>query len=236
MATQIHAWLDYAANRTRHLILNGDVFDFWFEYRHVIPRGHTRILGHLAALVDAGIRIDFVGGNHDWWAGSFLSEEVGLILHHDPVIMDLGGWRTLVAHGDGLGRGDLGYRCLRWTLRSPLTRTAFRWLHPDVGAWVAGRVSRTTPSPRVSTGPRVHPRVRALERWAGNALNADPALDCVVLGHTHVPQRIETAPGRFYLNAGDWLRHGTWVEFRSGHAPEILAWKDGSGDPLPTNP
>jgi UDP-2,3-diacylglucosamine hydrolase len=232
MSAALHAWLDHAADRTQHLILNGDVFDFWFEYGHVIPRGHTRILGHLAALVDAGMRIDFVGGNHDWWAGSYLAEEVGLILHHHPFVMDLAGLRILIAHGDGLGQGDLGYRALRWTLRSPITRTAFRWLHPDIGGWAAGRVSRTTPTPRQGPGPPVHPRVAHLARWAEARMIDDPDLDGVILGHTHVPQRIEIARDRYYLNAGDWLHHATWVELSPGAPPELLAWNGGRPAPF----
>lgn len=231
MAGAVHAWLDYAADRTRHLILNGDLFDFWFEYRHAIPRKHTRILGHLAALVDSGMHVDFIGGNHDWWAGSYLAEEVGLHLHHDPIRISLHGKDAWIAHGDGIGRGDLGYKGLRWVLRSPLTQWGFRWLHPDLGARVASRISRTTPGPRQGQGSTPHPRVRALEAWAGSRLLEDPSLDYVVFGHTHVPQRIEVAPGRFYLNAGDWLHHGTWIEFEEGAPPQLLRW-NGAPEPL----
>jgi UDP-2,3-diacylglucosamine hydrolase len=227
MVRDVHAWLDYAADRTRHLIINGDLFDFWFEYRHAIPRKHTRILGHLAALVDSGTRIDFIGGNHDWWAGSFLSDEVGLHLHHHPVKMSLGGQEAWIGHGDGLGRGDLGYRALRRILRSRITQWGFRWLHPDLGARIAGRVSRTMPGARQSEGSPPHPRVRALETWARGKLEQDLDLDLVILGHTHVPQRIEVGPGRFYLNAGDWLHHGTWLEIEADSPPQLLRWAGG---------
>jgi UDP-2,3-diacylglucosamine hydrolase len=221
-----HAWLDYAEPRTRHLVLNGDLFDFWFEYRSVIPRGATRTLGRLAALVDGGMRVDFVGGNHDWWGGSYLSDEIGLHVHRDPVRMTLGGHRTLVAHGDGLGRGDLGYRALRLLLRSRPTRFAFRWLHPDLGAQVARRVSRT--ELRLGPpGPRTLARSAELERWARDTLLEDDDLDAVVLGHTHLPRRVEVAPGRLYLNAGDWLQHCTWVEMHEGEAPRLMTWDGG---------
>lgn len=219
-------WLDHVADRSRHLVLNGDIFDFWFEYRTVIPRGGTRLLGQLAAMVDAGIRIDFIGGNHDWWGGSYLSDEIGLRVHHDPVLLDLAGTATLVAHGDGLGRGDLGYRALRTLLRSRPTRWAFRWLHPDLGAWVAGQVSRT----ELRTGdpsPRVLERATALERWARDRLLSDERLGAVVLGHTHLPHRGEVAPGRFYLNAGDWLQHQSWVEFHPDRPPQLMVWDAG---------
>lgn len=231
-----HAWLDYAESRTRHLVLNGDLFDFWFEYRSVIPRGATRMLGRLAALVDGGMRVDFVGGNHDWWGGSFLSDEIGLHVHQDPVRMSLGGSRTLVAHGDGLGQGDLGYRTLRLLLRSRPTRFAFRWLHPDLGARVAKRVSRTELRLGPPT-PRTLARSAELERWARDTLLDDEGLDAVLLGHTHLPRRVEVAPGRVYLNSGDWLQHCTWVEMREGETPRLMAWEDGEARPfLPAKP
>jgi UDP-2,3-diacylglucosamine hydrolase len=226
-----HAWLDYVASRTRHLVLNGDLFDFWFEYGSVVPRGATRTLGRLAALVDSGMRVDFVGGNHDWWGGSYLSDEIGMHVHHEPVRLTLGGYRTLVAHGDGLGRGDLGYRALRLLLRSRPTQLAFRWLHPDVGAWIAGRVSRTElrvgPPP-----PRVLARSAELERWARDLLLEDDGLDAVVLGHTHLPRRAVIAPGRYYLNSGDWLQHCTWIELDEGREPMMMAWRGGSPRPF----
>lgn len=225
-----HAWLDRIAPQARRVILNGDLFDFWYEYRSVIPRGATRTLGRLAEMVDAGVRVEFMGGNHDWWGGSYLSEEIGLVLHHAPVRLELAGRRTLLAHGDGLGRGDLGYRALRLLLRSRPTRWAFRWLHPDMGAWIAGKVSRTElragPPP-----PRVLARSEALERWAREQLVAEDELDLVLLGHTHLPRRVEVAPGRFYLNSGDWLQHATWVEVEEVAPPRLMAWN--GGDPVP---
>ncbi len=230
-----HAWLDLAADRTRHLVLNGDLFDFWFEYGSVIPRGYTRTLGKLAELVDGGMRIDFVGGNHDWWGGSFLRTEIGLHVHHAPVRLELAGRSALVAHGDGLGRGDLGYRMLRLLLRGRLTRLGFRWIHPDVGAWIAGRVSRTElrgMSDDAPPDPRLLERSAALERWARDTLLADDALELVLLGHTHLPRKVEVAPGRFYLNSGDWLAHCTWVELEPGARPRLLAWNGGQPRPF----
>jgi UDP-2,3-diacylglucosamine hydrolase len=235
-----HRWLDSAADRTRHLVLNGDLFDFWFEYGSVIPRGYTRTLGKLAELVDGGMHIDFMGGNHDWWAGSYLSDEIGLVVHRGPARLELGGRQALVAHGDGLGRGDLGYRALRTLLRSRLTCWGFRWIHPDLGARIAGRVSRT----HERTGPAgesgaepgaVHERLlarsEALERWARDQLLAEESLELVLLGHTHLPRKVEVAPGRFYLNSGDWLGHATWVEVEAGAPPRLMEWN--GGDPRP---
>lgn len=228
MAAAFHDWLEFAAERAGLLFINGDLFDFWFEYRTVIPRGHTRTLGLLARIVDAGIPVHLMGGNHDWWGGRYLTEEVGVTFHRDPTRMRLAGHRCLVAHGDGLGRGDLSYRILRAVLRGRLTRWAFRWLHPDVGAAVARLVSRT----ELRFGepdPKAERRSRALEGWARNLLEEDDGLDVVILGHTHIPKRVEVAPGRFYLNAGDWLHHGTYVVLEEGRPPILERWSGAGG-------
>jgi UDP-2,3-diacylglucosamine hydrolase len=217
------AWLEWAGSRADEIVLNGDVFDFWFEYRHAIPRGHTRVLGALAALVDAGVGVRLMGGNHDWWGGDYLEQEIGLVFHREPVVLDLAGRRTFLAHGDGLGAGDLGYRMLRGILRGRVTRWAFRWLHPDVGAgvatWVSGTEHRTG-------GPGDHDRDRAaaLERWAVARLEASPELDMVVLGHTHIPYVREVSAGRWYLNAGDWVYHHSFAVLEPEQPPRLLDW------------
>lgn len=242
-----HSWLRWAAQRTSVLVINGDLFDFWFEYGSVIPRGYTRTLGLLAELVDGGVTIHLVGGNHDWWGGSMLTDEIGVVFHQDPVILEVGGRRCLFAHGDGLGQGDLGYRVLRWTLRSPITRSLFRWLHPDLGAAMARRVSRTQVRQGGSTdlasvastsspeSPATDPAGRSpeLRRWARDQLLEDPTLDDVFLGHTHHPVREEVAPGRFYINSGDWLHHCSFVEIAGpDSAPQLFRWT-GEAPPEP---
>jgi UDP-2,3-diacylglucosamine hydrolase len=221
-------WLDHAGETASEVVVNGDLFDFWFEYRSAIPRGHTRVLGALAALVDAGVPVRFMGGNHDWWGGSFLEQEIGLTLYREPLVLELAGRRTFLGHGDGLGRGDLGYRLLRLALRGRATRWAFRWLHPDVGALVAAKVSGT--EGRVEGLPEAAKRrAAALEAWALAKLRAEPDLEQVILGHTHVPRLLEVEPGRFYVNAGDWVLHRSYVVLRRDEAPRLAEWEEADG-------
>jgi UDP-2,3-diacylglucosamine hydrolase len=141
------------------------------------------------------------------------------------VIIELAGRRTFLAHGDGLGNGDLGYRLLRMVLRGGLTRWAFRWLHPDVGARIAQRVSATETR---SAGPTPDDRARsrALESWARERLAADPSLDLLVLGHTHVPLVREVEPERWYVNSGDWVHHTSYVILEPGRPPELREWRE----------
>ena len=225
-ATAFCEWLGWAGERASAIVINGDLFDFWFEYGSVIPRGYTRTLGLLAQVVDAGVPVHFLGGNHDWWGGTFLTEEIGVQFHADPVRLQLAGHRCLVAHGDGLGSGDLGYRILRSCLRSRPARWGFRWVHPDIGAALARRVSRTQSR---SAGPpkRASTRAAELERWARHVLLDDDAPGVVLLGHTHLPTHVEVAPGRHYLNSGDWLHHNSYVVLPSGEAPYLAQWQNG---------
>lgn len=136
-------WLEWAGDAASHVVLNGDVFDFWFEYRTGTTHGHDVVLDRLARIVAAGVPVTLVGGNHDWWAGAYLRDEIGLDLVHEPSVRQLAGRRTFLAHGDGLGRGDLGYHLLRAVLRGRLTRGAFALLPPAVGDRIARSVSRT---------------------------------------------------------------------------------------------
>lgn len=221
-------WLAWAGDHASRIILNGDVFDFWYEYGSVIPRGHTRLLGLLAEITDSGVPVDFMGGNHDWWVGDYFTGELGVTVHRDPVVLDLGGFRTLLAHGDGLGSGDLGYRFLKLLLRGRATRWAFRRLHPDWGTWIARKVSMT--ETRTEEPHEAHvSRARFLERWAREALAEDPDLDLVILGHTHIPALVEVEPGRWYANAGDWIHRRSFLELGpDGEGPRLLQWSQGA--------
>ena len=217
-------WLDHAGARASELVINGDLFDFWFEFRSAVPRGHARVLGALARLVEAGVPVTLMGGNHDWWGGPFLTDEIGVTFLREPTVLDLAGFRTFLAHGDGLGGGDLGYRILRRVLRNRLVCWSFGWLPPEVGTAVARRVSRTE---HHMTAPSGHQRTRSgvLAEWGRSKLSADPALDLVVLGHTHLPVFEEVEPGRYYVNAGDWVTHRSYLVLEEGRAPRLLEWE-----------
>lgn len=194
------------------LLINGDLFDFWFEYRTVVLSRHFKVLRVLADLADSGVRLRMLGGNHDSWGGRFLSEEIGVELLDGPIRTEVGGRRALVAHGDGLGGGDWGYRALKSVIRSRPARAAFRQLHPDWSSRLIKGVSRTESrhgKPDDASSDRRSERLRSL---AHETLASEPDLDLVIFGHCHQPELIEVAPGRHYLNSGDWLHHCTWAE------------------------
>lgn len=217
-------WLLHVKESASRLVVNGDLFDFWFEYGSVVPGEHVRVLALLAELVEAGVPVLLMGGNHDWWGGDFLRKRIGVEFHQDPVRIRLASRRVLLAHGDGLGQGDLGYRLLRLALRGRTTRTLFRWLHPDLGAWTARRVSGTRDQLE-GDGKPSEGRAAVLAQWAADRLAEDPGLEIVALGHCHVPTVQEAAPGRYYVNSGDWVVHRSYVVISESGAPELREWE-----------
>lgn len=217
-------FLEREAAGASGLLINGDLFDFWFEYRTVIPRKHYRVLGALASLVESGVPVWFVGGNHDAWGGSFLEQDVGIRVIRGPVRMTLAGRATLIAHGDGVGAGDTGYRVLRSVIRNPATVGAFRMIHPDWGAWIADRVSSTEHKAELADVSGVS-RALPIRTWARERLLEDESLDLVVAGHSHLPEVEEVAPGRFYANSGDWVRHSSYLVLSEDEkAPSLRSW------------
>ena len=200
------ALLAIARTDAKSVVLNGDIFDFWFEWRHVMPRTGFRVLAALAALGDAGVEVVWIAGNHDCWGGEILTKDVGVDYHVGAWRGDLAGWQTLIEHGDGLrDKEDAPYRRLRTVLRNPVAIRAFRWLHPDWATALALRTSHTSRHMRPGDGGEGMKRV-ALER-----LNADPSLELYVYGHTHVPEVGRTEGGAVFANPGAWMDEPTFL-------------------------
>lgn len=223
------AFLEHVGANASRLLLAGDLFDFWFEYGTVIPGKHFRVLAALSDLVDADIPVTLAGGNHDAWGGRFLREEVGVAFHGEPFYTQLAGGRALVAHGDGLGRGDIRYRVLKRVLRSRVAIAGFRALHPELGLRLAHAVSST--EGKAVSDAAVRGRAAFIQDWATEQLRADPTLRWVVCGHSHMPVILEVEPGRRYLNAGDWIHHWTYIVVDEGGRPVLHHWKDQAARP-----
>lgn len=214
-------FLRHAPRDARSLVINGDLFDFWFEWRTVIPRGHFRTLAALADVRDAGVDVFMIGGNHDCWGGDFLSREVGVRYQLGSWNGELAGWRARIDHGDGLRpREDRGYRALRRVIRHPLAMHAFRLLHPDFGTRLARGSSNT------SRTYRARDDGAGLRAIAWRTLDADPALDLLVFGHSHVATLERSPRGGVYANAGSWLDAPTYLAVTPERI-EMRSW-DGS--------
>ncbi len=199
--------------RAQAVVITGDLFDFYFEYRSVVPAHLLRVLAALEELTRAGVRCYYLAGNHDFWLGRIFGEVLGVTVAREALLLERsapeGPVRVLAAHGDGLGPGDSGYKLLKKVLRHPLLIGLFRQLHPDWGYAVAHLTSRT--SRKYTT--RLQPaRVEAQADTARRLLEAHPELAAVILGHTHQPQRRQFDRG-LYLNPGDWISQFSWVEW-----------------------
>jgi UDP-2,3-diacylglucosamine hydrolase len=211
------------------LVINGDLFDFWFEWRSVIPRGHVRTLGALAELRDSGVPVLMLGGNHDSWGGETLTREIGLEYRLDAWDGTIAGWRTHIAHGDGLRPvEDRGYRRWRWVLRSPFTIRAFRMLHPDFSSRVAHGTSDT------SRAYRAGDEGAGLQRVALEHLAAHPEVELVIYGHAHATALLRAPTGGVYANSGAWMDGATFLIVHEDRI-ELRRWTGSAeGDLLDT--
>ena len=203
------------------LIINGDLFDFWFEWKTVIPRRSFRALAALAELKDAGVDILWVAGNHDCWGGEILREDVGVSYVVGPWDGTVAGWRVRIEHGDGLrDREDRGYRLIRPIMRNALAIKAFRMLHPDLASRLAQGSSNA------SRTYRARDEGRGLRAFAKQQLAAAKDLDLLVYGHSHVAALERMESGGIFANAGSWLDAPTFIKL-SELAIELREW-DGS--------
>ncbi len=184
------------------LVVLGDLFDFWFEYRSMIDARHFPVLAGLWHLRRSGVRIDYLLGNHDYWTSGFLSDGLATAVHDSPVCEEIGNKKTLLAHGDGLSGDEKGYLFMKHVLRSRVTRTLFRVLHPDIGAWLARCTSKTS---RLQIEKKRAKTARILRNFARKKLEEN-AYDWIILGHSHQPE-ISTFGRGVYLNIGDWSEH-----------------------------
>jgi UDP-2,3-diacylglucosamine hydrolase len=213
--------------RAELLVINGDLFDFWCEFRTVVPNQHFHTLRALADLRDSGVRLVLVGGNHDAWGGAFLEEKIGIELADGPLELNLSGRRALIAHGDGLGPGDHGYKVLKRVIRSRPFRGFMRLVHPDIAWGIANHVSRTRE--RQAHGfAAARGRAGLLENYAEGLLNERPDLDLVILGHSHTPQLKEVDANRYYVNSGDWVVNRTYTVITEERV-EQLEWEVAGG-------
>lgn len=210
-------WLNEVKKDASAIYLMGDLFDFWFEYKTAIPKGYVRLLGKFAELTDVGISVHLFRGNHDMWAFDYLQQEIGIQLHRDPEIVTLGDKLFYLAHGDGLGPGDHGYKLIKKIFQSPVNQFLFRWIHPDWGMRLGLYWSRKSRYANMSKDnieqhdiDLVNSRlvVHSLE-----VLKQHPNIDFFVYGHCHVPLEIKLTDNCKQLSLGDWIINFSYAAF-----------------------
>jgi UDP-2,3-diacylglucosamine hydrolase len=208
---RICSWLDEIRHDAEQLFLVGDLFDAWFEYAKVVPKGYTRFLGKLAELTDSGLHIEAFTGNHDLWMRGYFQEELNIPVHHQPIERTFNGKKFLIAHGDGLGPGDHGYKFLKSVLRSPVSQWLYRRLHPDTGVRLAEWFSRLGPKHN-SEEDAFRGEKEFLVQFAKDKLEQEH-VDYFIFGHRHITVEYTLPKNSLYMNLGDWIKYDSYAEF-----------------------
>lgn len=206
-------WLDEIKNDAAVIFLLGDLFDFWFEYKTVVPKGFVRTLGKLAEISDSGIPIHYFVGNHDLWMHGYFEEELNIPVYHNPEEFQINGKTFLIGHGDGLGPGDKGYKRMKKLFRNPVSRWFYRWLHPDLGVRIAQYFSVKN---KLISGDEDVKFLGDENEWLvlySKKKLEEKHRDYFVFGHRHLPLEIKLNDSSTYINLGDWISYFTYGEY-----------------------
>ncbi|RQO67724.1 UDP-2,3-diacylglucosamine hydrolase [Pedobacter sp. KBW06] len=209
---RIIRWLNAIEGNCSELFLMGDIFDFWFEYREVVPKGFVRLQGKLGMMSDAGIKIYFFKGNHDMWVNDYFTKEMGIEIISDELVMERAGKRFYLHHGDGLGPGDQKYKLLRKIFRNPVCQWLFAIVPPRIGLgianWWSGSSRLANSTEEVFNGVE--------NEWL--AVYAKEQLqkahfDYFIFGHRHLPLDIQLSDKSRYINIGEWINFNSYAVF-----------------------
>jgi len=209
----IVSWLNSISNDAQILYLMGDVFDYWFEYKEVVPRGYVRLLGKLAELSDAGIEIHYFTGNHDMWVFDYLPKEIGLQIHRAPIQKEYNDKKFFLGHGDGLGPGDYGYKCIKKFFSNKLAQWLFARIHPNTGIGLMKFFSRRS---RLATGTSDDVYLGDDKEWLmiySREVLKREHYDYFIFGHRHMPLDKQLNGQSRYINLGEWINHFTYAVF-----------------------
>jgi len=208
-------WLDEVKQDAQEIYIMGDLFEFWFEYKTVVQKGHVRLFGKLAEITDAGIPIYFFRGNHDVWAFDYLNEELNIKIYPDTLIKEINGKKFFLGHGDGLGKGDNGYKFIKKVFRNKVNQWLFRWLHPDIGSAMGLFWSNRSRVANENTGiEKVN--IIGIERLTGyclEVLEKEPDIDYFIFGHIHKPEVVDLNGKAKYYSIGDWIKYFSYAVF-----------------------
>jgi len=205
-------WLDQIKADATHLILLGDLFDYWFEYNFFVPKGYIRFLGKLAELKDLGIHIEIFIGNHDVWMFDYFPQELGIPVRRAPHTYHFNNLKIIAGHGDGLGPGDKGYKRLKKIFHNPFLQFLYRQLHPDLSFRIARFFSRKSRSQEVEPPAFLGVEEEWLIQYCERLINRDSDIDYCIFGHRHLPiyHRLSNQK-TIYINTGDWLEDFTYA-------------------------
>lgn len=205
-------WLDEIKNDVAELYLMGDIFDFWFEYKKVVPRGFTRILGRIADLTDKGIPVHFFTGNHDLWAFDYLPDELGVILHKNEIIKEFNGKKFFLAHGDGLDAEDKGYIFLKKIFTNKTLQWFFSRLHPNFAFTLAHSWSKSTRLAKINIEEEFEVNKEGIYKFAESFLEKEN-IDYFIFGHRHRMSNAAIGQNSRFVLLGDWIKNFSYGVF-----------------------
>jgi UDP-2,3-diacylglucosamine hydrolase len=205
-------WLDSIKHDAARLYLVGDIFDVWFEYKNVVPKGYTRFLGKLAELSDAGVIIEAFTGNHDLWMRGYFQEELNIKVHHQPLEVVIQEKQFFIAHGDGLGPGDHGYKFLKAIISNRFAQWLYRRLHPDTGVGIASYFSKKGPKHFNEVNTFLGEDKEWLMLFSKEKLQ-QKHYDYFVFGHRHIALLHKLSNNSIYVNLGDWISFNSYAVF-----------------------
>ena len=209
---RICSWLDSIREDAAQLYLVGDIFDTWFEYRNVVPKGFTRFMGKLAELSDNGLKIEVFTGNHDLWMSGYFVEEMNIPVHFHPIEREINGKKFFIGHGDGLGPGDNGYKLLKKVMSNSFSQWLYRRLHPDTGVGLAAWFSRLGPKHADAPDKEFFGDNEWLVQFANEKLKNEH-FDYFIFGHRHIAIEYPLKANSLYLNLGDWIKFDSYAVF-----------------------
>ncbi|WP_200976260.1 UDP-2,3-diacylglucosamine diphosphatase [Echinicola sp. 20G] len=210
---KIIRWLNNIEDEAAAIFLVGDLFDFWFEYDKVIPKGFIRFIGKIAQLRDKGIPIIFFTGNHDLWMREYFTKELGIPVYHNPINLEINHKRMLIGHGDGLGPGDTSYKFLKKVFTNKFCQKLFKWLHPDIGIAIAQKWSGSS---RISNQAKNEDTFKGDDEWLWQyckEVEEKMHFDYYIFGHRHLPLELKVGENSMYYNLGEWISQFTYGEF-----------------------
>ena len=205
-------WLDQIKIDAQAIFFLGDLFDFWFEYKKVVPKGFTRLFGKLAELSDSGIDLFFFVGNHDCWIGNYFEDELGINVFHKKVDLNIGNYNILIGHGDGLGPGDNKYKFLKLLFRNPILKKLFSFIHPDIGISLGKFLSQKNKI--ISGDEKVFESEdkEMLFSYCKDVLKTK-YYHFFIFGHRHIPLELDLGNNSKYFNTGDWITHFSYLVY-----------------------
>ncbi|WP_026768703.1 UDP-2,3-diacylglucosamine diphosphatase [Asinibacterium sp. OR53] len=221
---KVVGFLDSIKADAAEIFIVGDIFDFWYEYKAVVPKGYTRLLGKLAELTDSGIKVHVFVGNHDMWMSGYFEKELNIPVYHEPKVFERNGKQFYIGHGDGLGPGDKGYKFIKKIFRSPLCQWLFGQLHPTWGIGLANYFSRKS---REKTGSADQHFLGEDNEWLiiySKEVLRQKHFDYFIFGHRHYPIDFKLSDNSRYINLGDWIRTFTYASF-DGTDVQLHEWK-----------